>query len=73
MKGLSDKDLEDVIVQHDNETHQEIFRRLVAAIISQKFSYLVRAGLECAYVGTGEAFIFLNVPDDLTTVHQRPF
>ncbi|OAX79211.1 hypothetical protein ACJ72_06468 [Emergomyces africanus] len=34
--------------------------RLVAAVITQAFSYMIKAGLEYGYVSTGEAFIFLH-------------
>lgn len=66
-EGLHDMDLEDVL--RDADTLQERFRRLIAAVITQAFSYMVQAGLEYGWVCTGEAFIFLRVPDDPRTVH----
>ena len=35
--------------------------RLVAAVISQAFSYMVGCGTQYGYVSTGEAFIFLRI------------
>ncbi|PGH34169.1 hypothetical protein GX50_03038 [[Emmonsia] crescens] len=67
-QGLEDMDLEDVVTSRKNETSRDRFRRLVAAVITQAFSYMIRAGLEYGYVCTGQAFIFLRVPDDPTTV-----
>ena len=40
------------------EYHAE---RLVTAVISQTFSYMVRCGTQYGYVSTGEAFIFLYI------------
>ena len=68
-RGLEDVDLEEVVLQQDDESPQICSRRLIAAAISQTFSYMVRAGLEYGYVCTGEAFVFLRVPDDPTTVY----
>ena len=44
-------------------------RRLVAAVITQGFSYMVRAGVEYGEIYTGEATIFLRIPDDPSTVY----
>ena len=45
---------------------------LVAAVITQAFSYMVESGLQFGYVCTGEAFVFLNVrPEDPTTVYYH--
>ena len=38
--------------------------RLVAAAVTQAFSYMMENGLEYGYVGTGEAFVFSHVRDD---------
>ena len=35
--------------------------RLVAAVISQTFSYMVACGTQYGYVSTGEAFVFLRI------------
>ena len=68
-EGLQDMDLEDVVKCREEESSRARFRRLVAAVITQAFSYMIRAGLEYGYVCTGEAFIFLRVPDDPTIVY----
>ena len=67
--GLSDMNLEEVVHCRETDSPQDHFRRLVAAAITQAFSYMVQAGLEYGYVCTGEAFIFLRVPDNPETVY----
>lgn len=62
--------LEGVLSERDGGPNSKDPRRLVAAIVTQAFSYMVTSGVGFGYVSTGEAFIFLRVlEDDLTTVH----
>lgn len=68
-EGLKDMKLEEVINSHKTQSPQDHFRRLVAAAITQAFSYMIQAGLEYGYVCTGEAFIFLRVPENPQTVY----
>lgn len=68
-EGLDEMDLKEVICCRKTDWPKEKFRRLLAAIITQAFSYMVQGGLEYGYVCTGEAFIFLRVPDDPKTVY----
>ena len=68
-EGLEDVELEDVIRCRETETARDRFRRLIAAVITQAFSYMVAIGVEYGCVCTGEAIIFLRVPDDPRTVH----
>ncbi|KAK0369161.1 hypothetical protein CLIM01_13478 [Colletotrichum limetticola] len=44
-------------------------RSLVAAVITQLFSYMVGRGIQYEYVCTGEAFVFLHILDDPTVVY----
>lgn len=67
--GLQDMNLEEVIRRHKSESVQQKYRRLVAAAITQAFSYMVQTGMEYGYVSTGEAFIFLRVPENPATVY----
>ena len=67
--GLQDMDLEEAVRSHKNESLQQKSRRLVAAAITQAFSYMVQAGLEYGYLSTGEALIFLRVPENPATVY----
>ncbi|RMZ87183.1 hypothetical protein DV736_g5591, partial [Chaetothyriales sp. CBS 134916] len=68
-EGLDDMELDEVIRCRETDTAGERFRRLMAAVITQAFSYMVKIGLEYGCVCTGEAFVFLRVPDDPRTVH----
>ena len=68
--GLQDMDLDKVLCLQKEESPEDVCRRTVAAVITQTFSYMVHGGLEYGYVCTGEAFIFLRVPDnDPSTVY----
>ena len=68
-EGLEDMKLEDIILCRETETPQDRCRRLIAAVITQAFSYMVKIGVEYGCVCTGEAFVFLRVPDDPRTVY----
>ncbi|PSN73790.1 hypothetical protein BS50DRAFT_607293 [Corynespora cassiicola Philippines] len=68
-EGLEDMDLEDVIRCQETDTPRHRCRRLMAAVITQAFSYMIKIGSEYGCVCTGEAFVFLRVPDDPRTVH----
>ncbi|KAK1907866.1 hypothetical protein P3342_006196 [Pyrenophora teres f. teres] len=67
-EGLGDMELE-VILCRETDTPRDHFRRLIAAVITQAFSYMVKLGVEYGCVCTGEAFVFLRIPDDPRTVH----
>ncbi|PYI05341.1 hypothetical protein BO78DRAFT_398310 [Aspergillus sclerotiicarbonarius CBS 121057] len=68
--GLQDMDLDEVVRLQKDESPEIVCRRVVAAVITQTFSYMIHAGLEYGYVCTGEAFIFLRVlHDDPSTVY----
>ncbi|OJD23105.1 hypothetical protein ACJ73_05537 [Blastomyces percursus] len=67
--GLSEeiRPARDVIGQ-ESEDVTFYCRRLVAAVITQLFSYMVRKRVRYGYVCTGEAFIFVYIPDDPSSV-----
>ena len=69
--GLEKCDLEDVVARKDGETLKDVTRRLVAAIICQTYSYMIQAGLRFGYVSTGQAFIYLQVPENPQTVYYH--
>lgn len=60
-------------VPSNNEDHAQVdyySGRLVAAVVTQTYSYMISAGLRYGYICTGEAFVFLNVrPEEPTTVY----
>ncbi|KAJ6149209.1 hypothetical protein N7471_000408 [Penicillium samsonianum] len=68
--GLFDMELDQVVRYQEAEKPEDTCRRVVAAVITQAFAYMINGGLEYGYVCTGEAFIFLPVPhDDPSTVY----
>jgi len=68
-EGLHDMEVEDVVRWREVDAPQDRFRRLIAAVVTQAFSYMVKIGSEYGCVCTGEAYIFLRVPDDPSTVY----
>ncbi|KAF3029606.1 hypothetical protein E8E12_000161 [Didymella heteroderae] len=68
-EGLDDMDLDEVVQCRENESSRDRFRRLMAAVITQAYSYMIQIGVEYGCVCTGEATIFLRVPHDPTTVY----
>ncbi|KAM4067886.1 lipopolysaccharide kinase [Hirsutella rhossiliensis] len=59
----------DVINQDDQEGFDLSARRLAAAVVTQLFSYMIGKGIQYGYVCTGEAFVFLHIADDPSTVY----
>jgi len=68
-EGLAEMNLDEVVEVSENESVAIRCRRLVAAVITQGFSYMVKAGVEYGEIYTGEATIFLRIPDDPSTVY----
>ena len=62
-------ELDEMVQCYETDTPRDRFRRLIAAVIIQAFSYIVKLEVEYSCVCTGEAFVFLRVPDDPRTVH----
>ncbi|KAL2161905.1 hypothetical protein VTH06DRAFT_7690 [Thermothelomyces fergusii] len=46
-------------------------KTLAAAVVTQLFSYMVAKGIRYGYVCTGQAFVFLHVPEDPTIVYYH--
>ncbi|OHE90489.1 hypothetical protein CORC01_14217 [Colletotrichum orchidophilum] len=57
------------IINKDGEGFTFASRSLAAAVVTQLFSYMIGKGIQYGYVCTGEAFVFLHIPDDPTTVY----
>ncbi|EGD94209.1 hypothetical protein TESG_01731 [Trichophyton tonsurans CBS 112818] len=70
LDGLLDIEVDEVVISGDNDDEAKRNRRMVAAVITQTFSYMIQARLEFGYVCTGELSIFLRIdPNDPTTVY----
>ena len=68
-EGLGEMELDKVVEAGKDESLANRYRRLVAAVITQDYSYIVGTGVEYGEIYTGEATIFLRVPDDPSTVY----
>ncbi|OJD11471.1 hypothetical protein AJ78_07777 [Emergomyces pasteurianus Ep9510] len=56
------------VIDKDSDDPDFCLKRLVAAVITQLFSYMVAKGVRYGYVCTGEAFIFLRILNDPSSV-----
>lgn len=69
-QGLSEMDLNEVTTAelNDKMTAMEkittLCTQIIAALVTQAFSYMIGLGVQYGYVCTGQAFIFLFVEDD---------
>jgi hypothetical protein len=66
--GLHEMDLARNVIDQEGDTFKLHTTRLVAAVVTQIFSYMIDSGVSYGYICTGEAFVFLHVPNDLTVV-----
>ncbi|KAB8259407.1 hypothetical protein BDV32DRAFT_138936 [Aspergillus pseudonomiae] len=67
--GLHEMELEQDAIDKDGDTFEFHARHLVAAVITQLFSFMVDSGVRNGYICTGEAYIFLHIADDPTVVY----
>jgi hypothetical protein len=68
-EGLDEIELDDVLEVGKDKSLAIRYCRLVAAVITQGYSYIVRAGVEYREIYTSKATIFLHVPDDPSTAY----
>ncbi|RYP01932.1 hypothetical protein DL764_006027 [Monosporascus ibericus] len=57
------------VIHKDGDGFAFASRTLAAAVVTQLFSYMIGKGIQYGYVCTGEAFVFLFIPDDPTIVY----
>jgi hypothetical protein len=57
------------VINKDGEGFAFASRSLAAAVVTQLFSYMIGKGIQYGYICTGEAFVFLHIPDDPTIVY----
>ncbi|KAK8872288.1 serine/threonine protein kinase [Apiospora arundinis] len=57
------------IINKDGRGFEFASKSLAAAVITQLFSYMIDKGIQYGYVCTGEAFVFLHIPDDPSIVY----
>ncbi|KAJ6134491.1 hypothetical protein N7523_000813 [Penicillium sp. IBT 18751x] len=68
--GLHQTDLARDVIDQEGDTFEFYATRLVAAVVTQVFSYMIDIGVRYGYICTGEAFVFLHIPKDDPTVVQ---
>jgi hypothetical protein len=62
----------DEIINKEGDDFDFLSKSLVAAVITQLFSYMIAKGVQHGYVFDGEAIIFLYIPnDDPSTVYYH--
>ncbi|RFU25118.1 hypothetical protein B7463_g11219, partial [Scytalidium lignicola] len=59
------------VINKEGDDFDFCSKSLVAAVITQLFSDMVRKGIQCGYIFVGEAIIFLYIPDDPITVRYH--
>lgn len=66
--GLHEMDLARDVIDQEGDTFEFHTTRLVAAVVTQIFSYMHDLGVQNGCIRTGEAFVFLHIPEDPTIV-----
>ncbi|KAJ5737457.1 uncharacterized protein N7483_002582 [Penicillium malachiteum] len=61
-------DLARDVIDQEGDTFEYYATRLVSAVVTQIFSYMIDSGLQDGYICTGEAFVFLHIPEDPTVI-----
>ncbi|KAK5146187.1 hypothetical protein LTR04_001103 [Oleoguttula sp. CCFEE 6159] len=57
------------VINQEGDDFIFLSRSLMAAVITQLFSYMIGKGIQYGYVCTGEAFVFLHIPNDPAVVY----
>ncbi|KJZ70009.1 hypothetical protein HIM_10590 [Hirsutella minnesotensis 3608] len=57
------------VINQEGEGYAFAARRLSTAVVTQLFSYMIGKGIQYGYVCTGEAYVFLHIPDDPSCVY----
>ena len=57
------------VINKDGQGFTFNAKRLTAAVVTQLFSYMIGKSVQYGYVCTGEAFVFLYIPDHPATVY----
>ncbi|KAJ5959155.1 uncharacterized protein N7479_006305, partial [Penicillium vulpinum] len=68
--GLHQIDLARDMIDQKGNTFEFYATRLIAAVITQIFLYIIDSGVRYGYICTGEAFVFLYIPKDDPIVVQ---
>ncbi|ODM19323.1 hypothetical protein SI65_05941 [Aspergillus cristatus] len=67
--GLHEMEPARHVIDRESDTFEFHAMHLVAAVITQIFSYMVDSGIQYGYICTGEAFVSLHIPNDPALVY----
>ncbi|KAH0421175.1 hypothetical protein CcaCcLH18_13593 [Colletotrichum camelliae] len=59
------------VINQNGEGFAFASKVLTAAVVTQLYSYMIGKGIQYGYVCTGEAFVFLHIPNDPATVYYH--
>lgn len=59
------------VIGQEGKTPGFLSKSLLAAVVTQCFSYMIDKGVQNGYVFTGEAIFFLHIPEDPTTIYYQ--
>ena len=62
--GLHEVELERDVIGREGDTFEFHATHLVSAVVTQTVSYMFDSGVRDGYICTGEAFVFLHIPED---------
>ncbi|KKK17251.1 hypothetical protein ARAM_001828 [Aspergillus rambellii] len=68
--GLHPMNLARDVIDQEGDTFEFYATHLIAAVVTQIFSYMIDSGVQYGYICTGEAFVFLHIPKNDPTVVQ---
>jgi len=57
------------VIDKEIDSLESSSKWLLAAVITQCFSYMVNRGVQYGYIFTGDAIVFLHIPNDPTVVY----
>ncbi|KAI1916106.1 hypothetical protein LOZ65_005339 [Ophidiomyces ophidiicola] len=56
------------VINREEDTSEFYSKRLATVVVTQLFSYMVAKGVQYGYICTGEAFVFLHIPESPSIV-----
>ena len=59
------------VINQEGDDFTFLSKSLMAAVITQLFSYMIGKGIQHGYLCTGETYVFLHIPDDPTMVYYH--
>lgn len=57
------------VIDKDDDDFEFLCKNLMAAVLTQLFSYMIEKGVRYGYVCTGEVYVFMRIPANPTAVY----